>query len=58
METRKILPGHKNGDMTTHYFAPELEELIEAAHRVCKGKSGTAPALVVPRHRTLNAASR
>lgn len=27
METRKVLLGHKNGDITTHYSAPELEEL-------------------------------
>jgi hypothetical protein len=25
----------KNGDITTHYSAPELQELIEAAERVC-----------------------
>ena len=34
-ETRKVLLGHRNGDITTHYSAPELEELIEAANRVC-----------------------
>ena len=58
LETRKILLGHKNGDITTHYSAPELEELIEAANRVCEGKSGKTPALVVLRHRTLSAAAR
>ena len=58
LETRKILLGHKNGDITTHYSAPELEELIEAANRVCEGKSGITPALVVLKHRTLTAASR
>ena len=52
LETRKILLSHKNGDITTHYSAPELEELIEAANRVCEGKSGKTPALVVLRHRT------
>jgi len=41
LETRKILLGHRNGDITTHYSVPELEELIEAANPVCKGKSGT-----------------
>ena len=40
-ETRKVLLGHLNGDITTHYSAPEPEELIEAANRVCKQKSGT-----------------
>lgn len=54
METRKILLGHRNGDITTHYSAPELEELIEAANRVCEGQSGKTPALVVLRHRAVS----
>jgi integrase len=40
LETRKVLLGHRNGDITIHYSAPELEELLEAANRVCDGKSG------------------
>ncbi len=47
VETRKVLLGHRNGDITTHYSAPELEELVEAANRVCAEKSGKSPALVV-----------
>jgi len=47
VETRKVLLGHRNGDITTHYSAPELEELLEAASRVCEEKSGKSPALVV-----------
>ena len=35
LETRKVLLGHRNGDITTHYLAPELEELINAANRIC-----------------------
>lgn len=35
------------GDITTHYSAPELEELLEAANRVCDSKSGITPAVVV-----------
>ena len=35
IETRRVLLGHKNGDITTHYYAPELQELIDAAERVC-----------------------
>jgi hypothetical protein len=27
LETRKALPGHANGDITTHYSAAEPEEL-------------------------------
>ena len=42
LETRKVLLGHRNGDITTHYSAPELEELLEAANKVCFTKSGTA----------------
>jgi hypothetical protein len=41
VETRKVFLGHRNGDVTTHYSAPELRELIEAANRVCRKKSGT-----------------
>jgi integrase len=44
LETRKVLLGHRNGDITTHYSAPELEELLEAANRVCDEKSGKSPA--------------
>jgi integrase len=55
LETRKVLLGHRNGDITTHYSAPELEELIEAANRVCNGKSGKTPALVVLKQTTANA---
>jgi len=47
LETRKVLLGHKNGDITTHYSAPELEELIEAVNKVCTEKSGKSPALVM-----------
>jgi integrase len=52
VETRKVLLGHRNGDITTHYSAPELEELIEAANKVCRERSGTTPALVVLKTKT------
>ena len=42
LETRKVLLGHRNGDITTHYSAPELEELLATTNRVCEEKSGTA----------------
>jgi hypothetical protein len=58
LETRKILLVHRNGDITIHYSSPEIEELIVAANRVCEGKSGKTPALVVLRHRTLSASLR
>lgn len=34
LETRKVLLGHSNGDITTHYSAVQLNELIEAAEKV------------------------
>ena len=46
-ETRKVLLGHRDGDITTHYSAPELEELLDAANRVCKTSSGKNPALTL-----------
>lgn len=33
-ETRKVLLGHKNGDITVHYSAVEIRELIEAVERI------------------------
>lgn len=51
LETRKVLLGHKNGDITSHYSAPELTELFEAANRVCSDKSGKSPALTLLRRK-------
>ncbi len=51
LETRRVLLGHKNGDITTHYSAPEVEELIEAAERVCALRSRKSPALTILRVR-------
>jgi hypothetical protein len=50
-EILKALLGFKNSDITTHCSAPELEELFEAANRVCGEKFGKAPALMVLRQR-------
>jgi integrase len=33
-ETRKVLLGHKNGDITTHYSAAEMAELIRAVNKI------------------------
>ena len=44
LETREVLLGHRNGDITTHYSSPELSELINAANKVCAKKSGTGSA--------------
>jgi integrase len=41
LETRKVLLGHKTGDITSHYSAPELPELIRAANAVLKAQEST-----------------
>ncbi|EGG93260.1 Integrase [gamma proteobacterium IMCC1989] len=38
-ETRQVLLGHRNGDVTTHYSGAELQELIDAAEKVVSEKS-------------------
>ncbi len=40
-EDRQDLLGHKSSRVTTHYSAPELQNLIEAANKVCGKKSRT-----------------
>ena len=47
LETRRALLGHKNGDITTHYSAPELQELIDAAERVCHEEFGKTSAMTL-----------
>ena len=47
LETRKVLLGHDNGDITTHYSAPEIKELVEAANRICDTDSRKTHALVM-----------
>jgi len=51
-EDRQDLLGHRSGRITTHYSAPELAKLIEAADRVC-GLEERRPALVVLRRRAV-----
>ncbi len=47
-ETRKVLLGHTNHDITSHYSAAELQELLNAANRVCqRSESGKTPALTL-----------
>ena len=47
LETRKVLLGDKNGDITSHYSAPEIEELLDGVNRVCRSKSGKSPAITL-----------
>jgi hypothetical protein len=51
LETRKILLGHTNGDITTYYSAPELQELVDAMELIGGTKSGKNPALTLLRVR-------
>jgi integrase len=44
-ETRKALLGHKNGDITTHYSAAELAELINAVNKI--DRSLATPAITL-----------
>ncbi len=48
-EDRQDLLGHKSGRITTHYSSAELENLLEAANRVCGKGSRNSPALVMLR---------
>jgi len=47
LETRKVLLGHRNGDITSHYSAPEIGELIGAANKVCRGKFGKSSSVTL-----------
>jgi integrase len=46
-ETRKILLGHTNGDITTHYSAVGLAKLINAVNKI--DRSLATPAITLLR---------
>ncbi len=48
-ETRSALLGHKTGDITTHYSAVEIQELIDAVARIVEDNSRKSPALTLLR---------
>jgi integrase len=50
-EDRQDLLGHKSGRITTHYSAPDVSRLIEAAEKVCVRRPNTV--LRVSRHTIL-----
>lgn len=56
-EDRQDLLGHRSGRITTHYSGAELENLIEAANRVCGTESRKSPALVMLRQRAVGGRS-
>ena len=47
LETRKLLLGHTSGDITTHYSAPEIRELIEAAEKIADRGIAQTPTLTL-----------
>ena len=54
-EDRQDLLGHKSGRITTHYSAAEMENLIEAANKVCGENSRKSPALVLLKQKAVAA---
>ena len=46
-ETRKLLPGHASGDITTHYSAAELKELLDATEKIVDRGNTSSPTLTV-----------
>lgn len=50
LEDRKILLGHKNGSITSHYSAAELDQLLAAANKV-SATDNRVPALTILRRR-------
>jgi integrase len=55
LETRQDLLGHRNGKITTHYSAPEIENLILASEKVCESPLRKSHAIVILRpNKSLN----
>jgi integrase len=54
LETRKALLGHANGDITTHYSAAELDELIQATEAIVSRGTTETPNLMLIGNRTRN----
>ena len=56
-ETRKALLGHAYGDITTHYSAAELQELVTAVEKILNRNIAQTPTLTVVK-RTVEKACR
>jgi len=48
LEDRKALLGHKSGDVTTHYSAPEHAKTIEYVERLCQERPNSVLRLATP----------
>lgn len=53
-ETRKVLLGHKNRSITTHYCAPDLKELIDAANKIDRNLQSSSITILRPTRVTQN----
>jgi integrase len=53
-EDRQDLLGHRSKRITTHYSAAELQNLIDAANKVCQQSGQEIPALVLIRRRKVS----
>jgi integrase len=51
-EDRQDLLGHKSGRITTHYSRPELENLLDAANKVCTQRGHKMDTLVILKRKT------
>lgn len=52
LETRKLLLGHASGDITTHYSAAEIKELLDATEKIVdRGVAQTPTLTVISRRR-------
>ncbi|NNF17446.1 MAG: integrase [Gammaproteobacteria bacterium] len=47
LETRKALLGHAAGDITTHYSAAEIEELLAACQLIADRSTTQSPTLML-----------
>lgn len=47
LETRKLLLGHASGDITTHYSAAEISELIDAVEKIADRGVAQTPTLTL-----------
>lgn len=53
-ETRKALLGHECGDITTHYSAAELMELIQAVEKIVNRGLAQTPTLTVVKRKQIS----
>ena len=51
-KTRKVILGHRDGDITTHYSAAEIGELLDAVERITDRGTAESPNLTVLKMRS------